>query len=409
MKILFLLTSDLESPAMGGRYFPLARGLVRLGHQVTIATLHSRFQSLEQTRFSLDNVNIAYVGQMHVRKIGDSKEYFSNYDLIRIASRATWALSKYALRSQADIIQIGKPHPMNSLAGFLCKVIRNSCIFLDYDDYEAESNLFRSKWQRRAVTFFEDTTPRWVDHITTHNSFLKDRLVRLGIKPNKISFISNGVDRDRFLPPAEQEISLLRSKFNLEGKKVIAFIGSLSLPSHPIYLLLEAFVRVHQTLSQSVLLMVGGGEDFEKIQGKCTEMGLSGSVVFTGRIPSKWISVYYCLADVLVDPVEDNLAARGRLPLKLFESWASGVPFVSGDIGDRREVLGLPPAGLLAMPGDAGSLAECLINVLTDPGLASELRERGLARAKGFDFDDLAARLVVCYEDILRQKPGILN
>jgi glycosyltransferase involved in cell wall biosynthesis len=403
MRILFLLTSDLDSPAMGGRYFPLARGLVRLGHQVTIATLHSQYEKLVETHFSLDGVNIAYVGQMHVRKSGDTKEYFSNSQLLGIATRATWALSKFAFHNQADVIHIGKPHPMNSMAGLFGKVFRNPCIFLDYDDYEAESNLFGSSWQKRGVVFFEDTTPRWVDHITTHNSFLQTRLVTNGIKSEKISFILNGVDRDRFLPPTEEAINSLRMKYDLVEKKVVAFIGSLSLPSHPIYLLLDAFSIVHQSIPDSVLLMVGGGEEFEKFKDTCISKGLSGSVVFSGRIPLKDIAVYYHIADAVVDPVEDNLAARGRLPLKLFESWASGVPYISGDVGDRRTVLGIPPAGLLANPGDPESLAKAIIEVLSNPGLAMELTERGFTLARDYDFDRLASKLADCYTEVLQK------
>ena len=47
MRIHFLLTQDLESPSGLGRYFPMARELVRLGHQVTISALHSDYANLK--------------------------------------------------------------------------------------------------------------------------------------------------------------------------------------------------------------------------------------------------------------------------------------------------------------------------------------------------------------------------
>jgi glycosyltransferase involved in cell wall biosynthesis len=119
--------------------------------------------------------------------------------------------------------------------------------------------------------------------------------------------------------------------------------------------------------------------------------------IFTGRIPAAEVPLYYRLADVLVDPVIDNEVGRTRLPLKLFESWACQVPFVTGDVGDRRIVIGDPPAGLLAVPGDARSLADAVLQVLTIPGLADTLRQEGSRRAVDYDWDRLAQRLEAAY------------
>ncbi len=48
MKIHFLLTQDLESPSGLGRYAPMARELVALGHQVRVSALHSAYDELER-------------------------------------------------------------------------------------------------------------------------------------------------------------------------------------------------------------------------------------------------------------------------------------------------------------------------------------------------------------------------
>ncbi len=48
MRILFLLTQDLDSPSGAGRYQPMAKYLTKLGHQVTIAALHSNYFSLKR-------------------------------------------------------------------------------------------------------------------------------------------------------------------------------------------------------------------------------------------------------------------------------------------------------------------------------------------------------------------------
>ncbi|MGW8252136.1 MAG: hypothetical protein ACWGO1_15960, partial [Anaerolineales bacterium] len=68
MKILFLLTQDLESPSGLGRYAPMARELSALGHRVQVAALHSAYDELEHKQLQMAGAQISYVAPMHVRK-----------------------------------------------------------------------------------------------------------------------------------------------------------------------------------------------------------------------------------------------------------------------------------------------------------------------------------------------------
>jgi glycosyltransferase involved in cell wall biosynthesis len=402
MHILFLLTQDLESPSGVGRYLPLARGLVQCGHQVTVAALHSRFDVLRHRRFEQDGVKVRYVAQMHVRKKGNTKSYYPAHQLIPLMMRAALALTWAAVRVSADVTHIGKPHPMNSVAGLVAKHVQGKCTFLDYDDYEAGSNRFSGEWQRRVVSCFENWVPSQVHHITTHNHFLLNRLLALGIPRKRVTYLPNGVNIERFAKLNPTQVEDLRAKFDLEGKKVTAFIGTLSLPSHPVDLLLDAFPRVLEANPQNVLMIVGGGEDYEQLKQRSDQMRLGGSVIFSGRVPSSEVPLYYALADVVVDPARDDAASQGRLPLKLFESWASGTPFVTADVGDRGRVLGSPPAGILVEPGSPEALSRGILEVVLDETRADVLRRRGEKRVHQYDWTHLAKTMGACYSKALR-------
>lgn len=399
MRILFLLTQDLESPSGLGRYLPLAKELGKLGHTVNIAALHSNYDSLDQTHFEIDGVQVDYVAPMHVKKSSDQKNFYSNPELLAVASRATWELSRSALNTQADIIHIAKPHPMNSMVGLLTQSLRNCTLYLDCDDYEAGSGNFQNKWQQKVVTFFEKQVPKRVKLVTTNTMFMKENLIQWGVLPERIVYLPNGVDRERFSPPAPAEVEILRKKLGLEKKKVIAYIGTLSLVSHPVDLLIETFRIVKQTVPESALLLVGGGEDIEKLKRQASEIGISHDIHFCGRVSPDTIPQYYALADVSVDPVYDNPAARGRSPLKLFESWACGVPFVTADVGDRRQLMDEPQAGLLSKPGDPDSLAVEIIRVLDSQELSTSLKQCGLERIKIYYWDVLVKRVEKVYLD----------
>ena len=126
LKILFLLTQDLESPSGLGRYWPLARALATKGHHVRIAALHSSWEDLSNRKFITEGVEIEYVAPMHIMKTKNRKDYYSPFKLLAVALRATWALSRSAISAPVDIIHIGKPHPMNSLAGLFASMIKGA-------------------------------------------------------------------------------------------------------------------------------------------------------------------------------------------------------------------------------------------------------------------------------------------
>lgn len=401
MRILIITTSDLESPSTLGRYFPLARELANLGHQVTFASLHGNYASLSEKQFSKDGVYIIYAGQMQVLKIDNQKIYLPWYHFFVNMLLSTLKLTWIALRTPVDIIHLGKPHPMNSIAVLAAKILNRKLLFGDFDDYELASGHFNNQLQKRIVQFFEDKMPHWVDHITTHNHFLIQRMIHLGVPEHKITYLPNGVDFERFKNIAPSKIEELRQKLGLEDQKVIAFIGSLSAPSHPVDLLLEAFEIVHQKEPSAKLLIIGGGEEYERLKEKARQSSYAQNILFAGRIAPQEVVNYYQLVNVLVDPALEDDAGRSRLPVKLFESWVSGVPFVTCDVGDRKIILGDPPAGLLANPGDPESLAAKILDVLGNPKLANQLIHNGYSRSVDYDWKNLAQKLERVYKEQL--------
>jgi len=323
--------------------------------------------------------------------------------LAREVLQATWNLSFSAIRSDSDILHIAKPHPMNSIAGLSAKYLKNKLVFLDCDDFEAGSGNFPSKWQASGIAHFEKNIPKQVALITTNTQFMQDKLLSWGIPEQKIYYLPNGVDRARFESSYPLDIVLLREKYRLKSKRVVSYIGSMSLANHAVDLLLKAFSRVIDSLPDTVLLLVGGGEDFYNLQLLASSLGLDDFVRFVGYVTPDQVTHYYRVSDVSVDPVYDNDAARGRSPLKLFESWACEIPFVTSDVGDRRYLMGDPPAGILASPGDPISLSKAIIKGLSDEELQVEIKSRGKNRVSNYYWDQLVIGIEKIYQDNLHQ------
>lgn len=378
MRILFLLTQSLDSPGGGGRYLPLAKALTRKGYQVTMVALHHDFAHAERKHFVQDQVEIIYAGQMHVFKSGNKKEYYGPLKLLWVTAVATLALTWYALRLPCDAIHVCKTQPMNGFAARVAHLFRRIPIFLDSDDYEASNNRFSHPWQQKIVAWFEDWMPSFASGITAGNHFIADRFQRLGYPAERMVIVPNGVDREQFAildaPQTPQALINLKRSFGLtKGTPLIVYVGTLSLVSHAVDLMLEAFADVIQEIPDANLLIVGGGEDFDKLQQLAQQLDLTDHVHFAGKVPAAEVPLYYRLADVTLDPRRRSLEAESSLSLKLVESIVAGVPCITADVGDRRQLAG--DTALVVPPDDAPALTTAMLQALKDSQLQTRMRE----------------------------------
>lgn len=397
MHIAFLLTQSLESPSGLGRYWPLAKELVRLGHRITLLALHHNLQEVRQQRFSKEGVEVRYVGQMHVRKEGSRKTYFSPGRLLVTSLISTANMARQLARSDAEIVHLCKPQPINALAARLGR--RGRPIFCDCDDYEAQTNLFSGEWQRHIVRYFEDGVARYAAGLTANTQFTLNRYRDLGYPEDRLVYVPNGVDRARFARPSDPDS--LRRRWGIEAHApLVLYIGTLGLLSHPLDLLFEAFQHIARVQPAARLLLVGGGEDYDRLKELAHQLDITGRTIFAGRVSPESVPECFSLATVSVDPVHDDLIARARSPLKIMESLVMGVPPVTGDVGDRRAILEDGQVGVLVRPGDSQALADGLLAVLEDPELRERLARSARAHCERWYWDRLVHDFVQVYDQV---------
>ena len=391
MRIVFLCTSSLDYPSPRGRWLPVAHELGAAGHEVHLALLHHTFDQLPRPARTLVRgaVGAHYVGQMHVYGPVGRRRYFGPAALLRVSLAGAAALAQAALRLRAEAVHVCKPQPINGLAGALAAAMLDVPLYVDCDDYEAGGNRTASLWQRSVLAAWEDRLPLRAAGVTVNTRFLAERCRALGVPPERIAYVPNGVPAARLAPPPEHQVKGLRAALGLGDAPVALYLGTLSQTTHNVALLLEAFALAARRLPEARLLLVGEGEDREALERRARDLGLAGRALFTGPAAADATPAFLALAACSVDPVADDPVARARSPLKIVESLASGVPVVTGDVGDRREVLA-GTAGLVVTPGDARALAEGLVSALGDPGLCAGLADGARERARHYRWDRLA-------------------
>lgn len=346
---------------------------MRQGFVIKFLALHPDIQSVKERKQSIAGVEVHFVGQMHVVKRGDRKYDFNKIYLLWISLSSSLKMAWAGLWTKSDILYCFQPQPINGFAVLLVKFLTGCTLFLDCQDYEADVNRL-TPFQKWVFMLFEDKwLPRAAKRISYHTEFLKERYRRLGYPPEKFIYVPNGVDAQRFAGTNEQIVTQLRQKYKLPHRKVVLYFGSLSLKSgHNVDLLLEAFVIVKKQIPESVLLLVGGGENIDDLKAM-VDPAIKEDVIFAGKVHPAEIANYVSLAQVSVDPLKDTPANQGRSPLKIFESMAVGVPVITANIGDRRKVIETDRAGLLVKLGDALDLARGIVTILRDETLAKQM------------------------------------
>ena len=90
--------------------------------------------------------------------------------------------------------------------------------------------------------------------------------------------------------------------------------------------------------------------------------------------------------------------------LPVLEAMACGTPAICSNTSSLPEVAG--EAALLAPPDDARAWVEAIARVMDDDALRAQMRERGLAQAARFSWDQAARQTAEVYRAIVDQNLG---
>ncbi|PYV15371.1 MAG: glycosyltransferase family 1 protein, partial [Acidobacteria bacterium] len=119
-------------------------------------------------------------------------------------------------------------------------------------------------------------------------------------------------------------------------------------------------------------LIVGGGDELEKLTANVATKSWRKSVELTGAVSTESIPGLLASMDVGVAPYP-KLERFYFSPLKIYEYMAAGLPVVASRLGQIEQVIEHGRNGLLCAPGDASDLSHALIRLRSDPRLRAKL------------------------------------
>lgn len=250
----------------------------------------------------------------------------------------------------------------------------------------------------RYMARMETDAAKYADRVIAITGALRDELISRGVDAEKISLIPNGVEVSRFEPrPRNEELA---ARLGLQGKTVIGYVGSI-LDYEGLGLLIDAAHELFAERDDLAFLIVGDGAELELFRGRIEDEGLTGRVLFPGRVPHEEVEDYYSVIDICPFPRLPLPVCEMVSPLKPFEAFAMRKAVVASDVAALAEIVQDNVTGLLHTKGDARSLAAALRRLVEDPELRNRLADNGLAWVRAErDWQNLSSRVNEVYQSL---------
>ena len=204
----------------------------------------------------------------------------------------------------------------------------------------------------------------------------------LGVAPEVIKDIPNGVDLERFRKSVDFD---LRQELGLAPDTRIVLSVGREHPQKDYATGLRAFSRVAR--AEENVHYVIAGRDLQVHQPLVEELGLADRVSFSGILQGDSMVGAYQQADIFFSP-----SIWEMMPLVVLESMATGRPAVVTNISGSQDLVLDGETGFVVEPRDEEALAESLLELVRDEAKRTRFGENADRRADDYSWDRISRR-----------------
>jgi len=399
MRILFLTDNfppEVNAPA--SRTHEHALRWVRAGAEVTVITCAPNFprgrvypgyrnrRSCEM----MDGIEVIRVRTYMAPNAGFTKRVL---DYLSFAWSSFWA----GLGRDCDVIVATSPQFFTTWSGRALSAFKRKPWVFELRDIWPESiAAVGAGGSGAAIKLLERAELRLYRNaarVVAVSPAFRDNLARRGIDGDKIEIVTNGVDLSAWRPRASD--AALRATLGLEGKFVIAYVGTFGM-AHGLDFILRAAAatsdpRIH-------FLFVGDGSEAEALKAQAAAG--RGNVSFHPPVPRGEVARFLAAADVALVPLKRQETFKSVIPSKIFEAAAMRRPVLLGVEGQAADIVEEHGAGLTFMPEDEASFLGAVARISGDAALHRRLQTGCGRLARAYDRDRLAAKMLTILEEV---------
>lgn len=182
--------------------------------------------------------------------------------------------------------------------------------------------------------------------------------------------ISNGLDTGRYSPNGSDENNVVERYDLPPGSRILA-VGRLARDKK-----LDVLIRAMQDLkstTQAHLLLVGRGDDRQRLQDLARELEVHDRVHFLGFVPEEDLPALYRQADIFTIASDVEVQSIPTL-----QAAATGLPIVAAEAAALPELVDSGHNGYLVPPDNPAALAHALRKIVDNPGLTEKFGQASL-------------------------------
>jgi len=222
------------------------------------------------------------------------------------------------------------------------------------------------------------------------------------VTPEKIRLIPNGVDAEVFHPAANPKPEACGTR--------LLYFGTLS-AWQGVEIGIRALAQVRSQIP-ATLTIIGAGSHRERdaLMALGSKLGVAAHLNLLEAVPQAELAARLQQSDIVLAPLtlNDRNLIQGCCPLKILESMAAGVPVIASDLPVVRELGCDEEHFLLAKPGSVDQIAQAVLRLAADKGLARKISEQGREHVlERFTWRHAGDALASAYEDIGISRPRI--
>ena len=212
----------------------------------------------------------------------------------------------------------------------------------------------------------------------------------------RISVVPNGMELEKYrrpMPAAERRA--VRARLGIEDDAgTLVAVTRLSREKN-VQELIACMPALLERRPKAKLLIVGDGPYRERLENLARRLGVSRSVIFTGRVPAEDVWRLYAAGDVFVSASTFEVHSMSYL-----EAQARGLPLLCREDEALRGVLAHGENGLAYRCRE--EFVDFADRLLGDDALRRRLGERSAATAEGFSADAFASSMSEVYRAAIR-------
>lgn len=251
------------------------------------------------------------------------------------------------------------------------------------------------KEKRRAVVRKLIEYGSWLTIALSHKTIVvsRDDLEKVKhfifIQP-KINLVHNGIETPNFTDQTEDR-KIIAEKIGREIPKNVVVIGTIAELTKNKGL--DYAIQAMKTVSNCLYIIIGGGEDKEKLQKIIDESGLREKVFLAGQIENA--SSLLKTFDIFLLP-----SLKEGLPYALLEAGFAELPVIATNVGGITEIIDDMKSGIVIKAKRSKEISEALAFLMEYP---EKMKEFGTRLAKtvseNFTLEQMVEKTIAVYKN----------